>query len=203
MSSFRLLFFIALTLYSITLIYIEKHSSQEFVRNFFTDIQGPVFFYAINTSLSVFLLWSTALVFAICLLCIDSLKAPQEKLFYFSQIGLFAWLGFDDRFLIHEHLSHWVHEIYILPTLALLEVYFLVTFGQLNKQPQSVLFYLSMGTIFTGIMLVIDTFMPSHMMLRLSAEDLSKSWGAFFLFLFAWEILKYKIQQLRDHNHCY
>ncbi len=200
MSSFRIFFLIALTFYSITLFYIEKHTSQDFVRNFLTDIEGPVFFYAINTSLSVFLLWSTALVFAICLLCIDSLKAPQEKLFYFSQIGLFAWLGFDDRFLVHEHLSHWVHEIYIMLGLALLEVYFLIRLGRLNQQPQSALFYLGMGAIFTGIMIVIDTFMPSHMMLRLSAEDLSKLWGTFFLFLFAWEILKYKIQQLKDQN---
>ena len=200
MSNFRIFFFIALTFYSITLLYIEKHTSQDFVRNFFTDIQGPVFFYAINTSLSVFLLWSTALVFAICLLCIDSLKAQSEKLFYFSQIGLFVWLGFDDRFLIHEHLSHWVGETYIILSLSLLEIYFLITLGQLHKQPQSALFYLCMGAIFTGIMIVIDTFMPSHLMLRLSVEDLSKSWGAFFLFLFAWEILKYKIQQLRNQN---
>jgi hypothetical protein len=200
MSSFRIFFFTALTFYSITLFYIEKHTSQDFVRNFLTDIEGPVFFYAINTSLSVFLLWSTALVFAICLLCIDSLKAPQEKLFYFSQIGLFAWLGFDDRFLVHEHLSHWVHEIYIMLGLALLEVYFLIGLGRLNQQPQSALFYLGMGAIFTGMMIVIDTFMPSHIMFRLSAEDLSKLWGTFFLFLFAWEILKYKIQQLKDQN---
>jgi hypothetical protein len=190
----------ALTFYSTTLFYIEGHTSQDYVRNFFTDIQGPVFFYAINTTLSVFLLWSTALVFAVCLLCIEPLKAPREKLFYLSQIGIFVYLGFDDRFMIHEHLSHWVKEIFILPSVGLLEIYFLVTFGQLNKQPRSALFYLFMGAIFTGIMFVIDFTMPSRQVLRLSAEDLSKSWGDFCLFLFAWEILKYKIEQLRDRN---
>ena len=199
MSNFRIFFFIALIVYSITLLYIEKHTSQDFVRNFFTDIEGPVFFYAINTSLSVFLLWSTALVFAVGLLCLEPLKAQPEKWFYFSQIGLFGWLGFDDRFLVHEHLSHWVHEVYIMLGLALLEVYFLITWGQLNKQPQSAIFYLYIGAIFPGIMMVIDTFMPSRMVFRLSAEDLSKLWGTFFLFLFAWEILKYKIQQLRKN----
>ena len=199
MNNFRIFFFIALIIYSITLLYIEKHTSQDFVRNFFTDIQGPVFFYAINTSLSVFLLWSTALVFAICLLCVESVEVPQEKIFYFSQIGLFVWLGFDDRFLVHEHLSHWVNEVYIMLSLCLLEIYSLITWGQLHKQPHAAIVYLYIGAIFTGIMMVIDTFLPDRMVLRLSVEDLSKLWGTFFLFLFAWEILKYKIQQLRKN----
>ena len=200
MSNFRIFFFITLIVYTITLFYIEEHTSQQFVRNFFTDIKGPVFFYAINTSLSVFLLWSTALIFAVCLLCIEPRQVQPEKSFYFSQIGLFWWLGCDDRFLIHEHLSHWgISEIYIMLSLSLLELYFLITLGQLNKQPPSAIFYLGLGAIFTGIMMVIDTFMPAQMMLRLSAEDLSKLWGTFFLFLFAWEILKYKIQQLRQN----
>ena len=203
MSNFRIFFFIALIVYSITLLSVEKHTSQDFVRNFFTDIEGPpgnpVFFYAINTSLSVFMLWSTALIFAVCLLCLEQLKAQLERGFYFSQIGLFVWLGFDDRFLVHEHLSHWVGEGYIMISLVLLEIYFLITLGQLNKQPKSAVVYLGMGAIFTGIMLVIDLFLPSQMVLRLSAEDLSKLWGTFFLFLFAWEILKYKIQQLRQN----
>jgi hypothetical protein len=197
MSNFRSFFFIALLVYSITLLYIEKHTSQDFVRNFLTDIEGPVFFYAINTSLSVFFLWSTALIFVVCLLCIEPLKAQQEQWFYFSQIGLFGWLGCDDRFLIHEHLSPWISEVYIMLGLALLEVYFLITLGRLSKQPPSAVFYLYLGAIFTGIMMVIDTFIPSQMVLRLSAEDLSKLWGTVFLFLFAWEILKYKIQQLK------
>lgn len=201
MSNFRIFFFITLTIYSTTLLYIEKHTSQDFVRNFITDIEGPpgnpVFFYAINTSLSVFLLWSTALIFAVCLLCLKPPNTQPEQGFYFSQIGLFIWLGFDDRFMVHEHLSPWIGEGYIMLSLALLEVYFLITLGQLSKQPKSAVVYLSMGAIFTGIMLGIDHFLPSQMVLRLSAEDLSKLWGTVFLFLFAWEILKSKIQQLR------
>lgn len=198
MMNFRIFLFAALTFYSITLLFIEVKTSQDYVRNFFTDIQGPVPFYAINTSLSVFLLWAAALVFAVCLLCVDPLKARKERLFYISQIFLFFWLGFDDRFMVHEYLSQWVREVYIMSGLGILEVYFLFTLGQLSQQPRPVIFYLFAGAFWTGIMTLADHLFPSGMLFRLSAEDLSKSWGAFCLFLFAWEILRHKIQQLKS-----
>ena len=62
----RLLLFILLAVYSVVLIVIEWQTSQPYVRQFFTDIKGDVFFYAINTTFSVFLLWATALLFGIC-----------------------------------------------------------------------------------------------------------------------------------------
>ena len=55
--------------YSLALVGIEWCTSQDYVRNFVCDIDGPVPFYAVNTTLSVFLLWATALLFAICLAC--------------------------------------------------------------------------------------------------------------------------------------
>ena len=197
MTNTRILLFAVLTLYSSVLLFIEAKTSQDFVRNFFTDIEGPIPFYAINTSLSVFLFWATAVVFAVCLLCIDTTKMKREKLFYISQIFMFFWLGFDDRFMVHEYLSQWTRESYIMLGLGIVEAYFLIALGQLRQQPRSVLFYLIAGAFWTGSMTLADHLFPSKMLFRLSIEDLSKSWGAFCLFFFGWEILRYRIQALK------
>jgi hypothetical protein len=84
MKQFRYIWLVLLGIYSIVLIVIEILVSQEFVRNFFTDITGPVPFYAINTSLSVFLLLATVLTFAVCLICIegDEQSKTLQRQFY-------------------------------------------------------------------------------------------------------------------------
>ena len=96
-----------LTIYCIILISLEIHVSQDFVRNFFTDIKGDIPFYAVNTSLSVFLLAATSLIFIVNLATLpQNKKTPNTIRFYRSQIILFAFLACDDRFLIHEYLGH-------------------------------------------------------------------------------------------------
>jgi hypothetical protein len=92
-----------LVVYSAVLIGVELSTSQAFVRNFFTDIEGPVHFYAVNTTLTVALLWGAALLFAVCVVCTEGLPdAAQPRWFYLSQVLMFAFLGFDDRFQFHE-----------------------------------------------------------------------------------------------------
>ena len=44
------------------LVAIELQTSQDYVRQYFTDIRGDVFLYAVNTTLSTFLLAATALL---------------------------------------------------------------------------------------------------------------------------------------------
>ena len=63
---FRVGTVLVLVIYSVVLLAIEWNHSQEFVRNYFTDIVGPDRFYAINTTLCVFLLGGTALLFLVC-----------------------------------------------------------------------------------------------------------------------------------------
>ncbi|EDN67522.1 membrane protein [Beggiatoa sp. PS] len=65
----RIFLWLLVAAYSIGLLLIEWQTSQLYVRQFVTDIQGDVFFYAINTTVSVFLLWATALLFGLCLFC--------------------------------------------------------------------------------------------------------------------------------------
>jgi hypothetical protein len=47
------------------------------------------------------------------------------------------------------------------------------------------------GALF-AVMIVIDASVPHHLTLRLTLEDLAKTWSAFFFALFAWS-------HVRDH----
>ena len=67
MKSLKLYLLTLLVAYTGALLSIEYRFGQDYVRNYFTDIKGPVRFYAVNTTLSAFLLWAIALLFFLCL----------------------------------------------------------------------------------------------------------------------------------------
>ncbi|MEL6713585.1 MAG: hypothetical protein AAFP86_07420 [Planctomycetota bacterium] len=54
----------ALGVYTVALLWIEFATSQAHVRHYFSDVETSRPFFAINTTLSVSLLWGTALAFA-------------------------------------------------------------------------------------------------------------------------------------------
>jgi hypothetical protein len=62
--------FLLLACYSALLMMTEFRNSQDYVRPFFTDIRGPVFLYAINTTLATTLMWCTAMLFLVCFLIV-------------------------------------------------------------------------------------------------------------------------------------
>lgn len=198
MSIQRISLFLLVFLYSLTLITIEWQTSQDFVRQFVTDLgQHKILFYGINTSLSVFLLWATALLFGICLLYVDKVKQQKDYLFYLSQVIMFAYLGFDDRFLIHELIGQWLgrNDAYLILGLGFIEIGLLVWLGNLRQKTKAARFFLYSAAIFFAMMVVIDAQFPSKMLLRLSLEELTKLWADICLALFAWEILKQHIAQ--------
>lgn len=199
----------ALTVYSVTLIAVEVRISQDFARHFFTDITGPVRFYAINTTLSVFLLWASAIIFAACFVCTHADgQHRKERAFYLSQVLVFGFLGFDDRFKIHEWLGQNIHEwlggkagLYdalVLLGVGALEVVLLLTLGGLmSQQLKRNRRYVYLAAFFFAIMITIDALIPREMVPRLSLEDLSKTWATTFLFVFAWSIYYGKIDGLK------
>jgi hypothetical protein len=195
---------VLLTIYSLVLLSIEFRTSQDYVRNYFTDIEGPVRFYAINTTFSVALLWGTALIFALCLFCLDNtVEHRKTSLFYRSQVFIFLLLGLDDRFLLHENIG-WIlnrNDAFILAGLGVLEVLFLFFWGNLDQQSKKMRSLLSMAALLFVAMVFIDQFLPSEMVLRLSLEDLSKVWSEAFLFLFALEFYIGHITQLKQHRY--
>lgn len=181
--------FALLAVYSAVLLGAELLTSQDYVRNFFTDIEGPVPFYAINTTLSVFLLWSTALVMLLAATFLEDVPgAVRIRRFYMSQAPVFALMGFDDRFLVHEKLSfrlntqdHYVLLVWVAVDLVLLALFF----RRRDFTPAQLGVLMAAAALF-AVMLGVDVLMPERMVLRLSIEDLAKTWSAAFFFCFAW-----------------
>jgi hypothetical protein len=194
------LWFFLLSIYSVILISVEVHTSQDFVRNFFTDIQGEVPFYAVNTSLSVFLLLATALMFKIILVALPYTENNfNQTRFYRSQILFFAYLGLDDRFLIHEYLGHiiGINDAVILAMLGLLEIGLILAWGDYQQWSQTTRNYLLGAVICSCMMVLIDGTFPREMIPRLSLEDLSKTWANTLIFLFSWSIFTHNINVLK------
>lgn len=189
-----------LTLYCAILISLEITISQKFVRNFFTDIEGSVHFYAVNTSLSVFLLLATALIFAASLVStVTTVNNRQQIFFYRSQILFFGYLALDDRFLIHEKIRYVLNtnDIFIFLGLGILELILIVLWGNFSRWNNRIKNNLYKAAFCFAVMVAVDTFYPSEMVPRLSLEDLSKTWANTFLFLFSWEIFKHNITLLK------
>ena len=194
------LWFFILSIYCVILISIEINVSQEYVRNFFTDIQGEVPFYAINTSLSVFLLLATSLIFSIVLATLPSEDNNSKKvLFYRSQIVLFGYLALDDRFLIHEYVGHvlGINDALIIAGFGMVEVVLILAFGGYMHWSKTTRNYLLAAAACSALMIIIDGAFPSEMIPRLSLEDLSKTWANTFLFMFSWSILMHNINTLK------
>ena len=181
-----------LFIYSALLVAFEWSTSQASVRPYFADISGPVHFYAVNTSLSVFLLGATGLLFLVALSFTGPESPPREKLFYFSQALLFVYLGTDDRFLLHEYIGKQLHidDVFVLLCIGLAEATCLVCLARpyLNKGKTLVPLVLAAGLF--GLMVIFDGFVPSDMTLRLSGEDLFKTWSCFCFLLFGWSVLE-------------
>ncbi len=197
---FSYLWFFILAIYCAILISIEVNISQEYVRNFFTDIGGDVPLYAINTSLSVFLLLGTSLIFSIILNSLSTDKNSSNKiLFYRSQVLLFGYLALDDRFLIHEHIGHVlkINDALIVAGLGVLEIILILVWSGYQQWSKTTRNYLLAGAAFFAVMIIIDGAFPKEMILRLSLEDLAKTWANTFIFMFAWSILMDNINALK------
>ncbi len=202
MTTSRSLILLAIIIYSCTLLWIEWSTSQDYVRNFFTDIKGDVLFYAVNTTLSAFILWSTALLFGICLLFVDRVQQPREFFFCLSQTIIFAYLGIDERFLLHENLGYWLHrnDAYLLLGLGFIELGLLTWLGNVRQRSHKAQVFLISAAVLFASMIFIDAKLPSRLLFRLSLEDLTKLWADLCLALFAWEILLEKINRLKSIN---
>ena len=195
----RPIIFIVLACYSLTLIVVEWQTSQDYVRHFFTDIEGARPLYAINTTLSVALLWATALMFAVCLACTRDESDRRLRWFFWSQLFVFGYLGVDDRFKFHETLAVMldVGDHYVLALVAAFEVACLFWLGRIIVLRRRVAFRLVVASGLFAVMLFVDACLPHDLVLRLSIEDLAKTWAAVFFLLFAWEVFSGQLRELK------
>ena len=186
--------------YTAALLSIEYRFGQEHVRNYFTDIMGPVRFYAVNTTLSAFLLGAIALIFFACWLLTEAEDSKKPQLFYASQALIFLYLGIDERFMLHEWWGELLDKndayFVLLPgVLILVSLYF---WGALERQSWRAKIYLLLAAAFFAVMMVFDVIVPDQMLWRLSIEDLTKLWSDICLLLFAWEVFKQRIEQIKQ-----
>lgn len=192
---------ILLAIYSATMIWIEIRSGQDYVRHYMTDIDGPVRFYAINTTLSVCLLWGAAGLFLLNLITTRDWKGRgRERLFFLSQFLLLAYLGMDDRFKFHETFG-WlfgVNDVFVLGAIAAAELAALGILGNLRIRSPKTRNYLVLGGLLTGLMLIADGAFADDQFLRLSIEDLFKAWASLFLFLFSWEVYSDNLDKMLE-----
>lgn len=200
MKKFLIFAVIFLLLYSISILYIEYSTSQKFVRNFLTDIEGPVPFYAINTTLSYTLLIVSSILFLISAYIVKlnkELRSESELYFNISQFFIFLYLGLDDQFMFHEKLYHHtgIPGDGIIILIGVLELILLFTIGRITTRTSSVKNSFYLMSIFASLMVVIDLVLPQNMLLRLSLEDLSKTWSAFFISRFSWLFLAENIDK--------
>ena len=185
--------------YTLVLLGVEYRWGQDYVRNYFTDITGPVRFWGVNTTLSNFVLWAIALLFFVCWLWARENKEDLKKqLFYGLQVLIFAYLGADERFMLHEWLGDLFNsnDAWFLLAVGAVELWALFFLGDVLNQTRRVKGYLFVAAALFGVMVFFDVFVPHRMVLRLSIEDLAKLWSDVFLLLFAWEIFKQQVRRL-------
>lgn len=197
---------LALLLYSAWLMWTEASTSQEYVRRYFTDIghpakvgyfaapTGDTIFYAVNTSLSSFLLGAAGM-----LLLFAGFEGRQpwtsRETLYVAQAGMFLWLSADDRFMLHETIGAALK----VPSTLILVAAVLVNAGIYVALFRPSYFNLKMALLLAAagfafaIMMLCDVALPHDMPLRLSFEDLSKTWSGFAFLAFAWEAARFRL----------
>ncbi len=187
--------------YSIAILFAEGTGGQSQARRYLTDIdvQGPL--YGVNTSLCSWLLVGTALIFLLAIY-VSRLHASgrRKQTFFLLQAMFFLYLALDERFLFHEELGGWlrVRDAYIILALGLAEIVVLVTWGGVLTMAPRARRWLWCAAVFFAVMVFVDALLPSSLLFRLSAEDLSKTWAIACLFCFALECYLAQIRAVAE-----
>jgi hypothetical protein len=158
------------------------------VRPFFSDIEDVSPLFGINTSLSSFLLAACALVLLFGASVTASPELRAHRRFALSQAAVFGFLAADDRFQVHERIAWWIGlpDHFVMLAWASVEVACLALFLRPGVASRSAMKYFAVGVGLFGVMFLIDAAMPGPAFLRLSFEDLTKSWAAAMFLGFGW-----------------
>lgn len=188
MRLFHWIFFASLAAYSAVLIVAEMQTSQDFIRHYFSDIEGPRPFFAINTTLSTFLLAGAAILLAFAASSGGGGRTARSRVFLWSQASMLSFLAFDDRFQLHEALAYriGIGDHFIMAAWGFIEAALILALARKSEVTIRTAALVATGVGFFGVMMVFDAFVPHDMVLRLSIEDLAKSWAAAFFFSAAW-----------------
>jgi hypothetical protein len=197
-SKVQYFFAFLLIVYSLTLIITQVNTSEDYVRQYFTDIKGDVAFYAVNTSISAFLLAATGLVFVLCIPIMNEKTLASERIFIYTQIFVFFYLAIDDRFQIHDAKGLPFRGEYLFLLVGFIEGVVLLFYAKILEQDWKIKRPLFVAAVLFCIMFVIDIYGDKmHLYLRLSFEDLCKTWANVFFFLFSYQVFLEKLNALK------
>jgi hypothetical protein len=192
--------FTLLTVYTLLMIYLEARFSQDFVRNYFSDVIGPRPFYAVNSVLSLSLMISTGVLFLVAFILVDGLRGRgKAPLFYASQVVMFVYFALDELFMIHElaGLRFGFNDAFYILGLGFVEIIFVVWLGELGSMGRRARRLLVTGVVLFAGMWFVDAYAPKRAFLRLSFEDLFKLWAIVFFFMWALQICRDRIEDLK------
>ncbi|MBU2652388.1 MAG: hypothetical protein KKA81_15780 [Bacteroidetes bacterium] len=193
-------------LYMLGIIILSLINFDGWVMPLYEDIYGPSHLFALNTTLTMFLLWASALLFIVNAMSESMLENRKRKIiFYLSQALIFFYLGFDDRFRIHEGIGDVFafDDAFVIIFLGLVEVLILVFYERILKQPLVKWRYLLIAGIFFAIMAVADLKslpLEKYGINDTLVEDIPKTWAAFFLMIYPLDILLSRIKELREKS---
>lgn len=188
---------LAFVLYAAVLIGLEWSGGQERVRRYFTDVEGHIFLYALNTTVSSGLQGITSVLFLVAW-HVGRMRGAQPACLRMAlgQCLFFALNAADDRFVLHERLPQALEAVYWLGLGGAYVLFLWLHRACLRGRPAAVPLLLLGGALF-GAMLVADLLVPLQAPLRLSIEDLCKSAASLALAGFGWHYLKSELVRLQ------
>lgn len=174
---------------------MELNTSQNYVRQYFSDIEGDVPFFAINTTLSVFFLAGACLLLLFLATNLSEGAPARSRLFLVVQAGIFLLLALDDRFQLHEAIAYRVGigDHYILGVWASLQVANLLLLCRLPLINVTTAILFAGAVAFFAVMMVFDIWVAHDGVLRLSVEDLSKTWATALFLAAAWSLARFHL----------
>ena len=180
---------VGLVAYSLALFCAEWVGGLPLARDLCGDILGMTRLHGINTTLSVFLLGSAALllVFTLATRVVDR----RERRYFQAQAALLAWLAIDDRFLVHETLGErtGVPDALILFASGLVQLGLLWWMARLPERTARARRLLLGAAGAFALMCAVDATQDAFVWPgRMTTEDLAKTWGGACLFGFVWSI---------------
>ena len=195
MTPTRAIGFALLAAYSLWLLGLEMSSSQAQVRPFFSDIGAEMALFGVNTTLSVALLGGAALLLLFAGTAGDR-QRDSSRVFLLTQAALFAFLAADDRFQLHERIA-WrlgIGDHHVTLAWAVAELGLLTALWRPTLLPLRATFLFLAGGALFMVSFLVDVLAGADTWLRLSVEDLAKTWGAAMFFNFGWETARFHLR---------
>lgn len=160
----RFLLPVLLGIYSIALLVVEWRTSQDYVRNYFTDIKGEVFFHAVNTTLSAGMLAGSGLLFLFA--AVHAVREQRQKWLFGGQALFCLWSAFDDRFSVHEATAGALGtgDGYLMASVALANAAWYLALFRPRDFNWRMAKLLVGAAAFYVVMLAFDTSLPDRML---------------------------------------